>query len=203
MLSLVNTWGACPPDGYRYVFPDDGYLVHAWTYVDWVEFARQHLQTNGKAIPPELEADMQHQLCLSLPPGFCMYDDPNRPRPSTTLTWADVQGGVKTFAKWIAGGMKYVEQKEAERRALICSRCYLNVHVQGCTACKAAVKEITRFQRTKSDASLRACAVCKCLLQAKVHFPISTLDTSDEKVQSMYPEFCWLKKTGENYRVNP
>jgi hypothetical protein len=198
-LKLINEWGPCPPDGYRYVFPTDGYVVHAWTYVDWVQFAKKHLLANDKEVPPSLESDMQEQLCLTLPPGFCSYDDPERPRPSVSLGWDDVVGGVRTFARWIRGGCKYVDQAEADRRALICSRCYLNVNVQGCRGCHQAVQEVVRDKHSKHDPSLRACAVCKCFLRAKVHFPIAILDTESAKVQEMYPGFCWLKRGGENY----
>jgi len=200
MLQLVNEWGACPPDGYRYVFPEDGWLCHAWTYVDWVAAAKAHLTVNNKPIPPTLEADMQQQLCLVLPPGWCLYDDDNRPRPSTSLEWNDVVNGLKTFARWIAEGCSYVLQSEADRRAEICSRCYLNTNVQGCTACQKAVDEVVRDKRTKFDSVLKACAVCKCMLRAKVHFPMSTLDTDDETVQAMYPGHCWQNKQSENYR---
>lgn len=198
-LALINLWGACPPDGYRYVFPGDGFLCHAWTYVDWVQVARNHLQVNRLPIPDDLEKQMQDQLCRSLPPGWCLYDDDARPRPNVSLTYDDVTSGLKTFSRWIAKGCQYVSQSEAERRAAICSRCYLNVNIQGCSGCQKAVTEVVRNKVTKLDAALRGCAVCKCFLQAKVHFPLSTLDTETARVQEMYPEFCWLKRGGENY----
>jgi hypothetical protein len=53
--------------------------------------------------------------------------------------------------------------------------------------------------KSKNDDMLRTCAVCKCFLRAKVHFPIDTLDTESQKVQGMYPDFCWLNKESENY----
>jgi hypothetical protein len=199
-LRLINEWGPCPPDGFRYVDPFDGYLSHAWTYVDWVALQSGHLQANNREIPPDLGEQMQDQLCQSLPPGWCLYDDPLRPRPSVSLSWNDVAAGVKTFARWITEGRPYVAQQEADRRALICSRCYLNVNVQGCAGCQKAVVEVTGNRKTKHDQSLRSCAVCKCFLRAKVHFPVHTLDTQSEKVQSMYPGFCWLNKESENYR---
>jgi hypothetical protein len=182
------------------MFSDDGYVVHAWTYVDWVAAAKQHLFTNNKPVPDTLEQDMQHQLCLGLPIGFCRYDDDNRPRPNMWLSWNDVAEGLKTFARWVAGGCEYAPQAEAERRAQVCSRCYLNVNVEGCSACYKAVLEITGEKRTKADNTLRTCAVCKCFLKAKVHFPISILDTENSGVQQMYPSHCWLNKESENYR---
>jgi len=201
LLQLINPIrGDCPPDGYRYVDPVSGFVAHAWNYADWINEEKAHLRANNREIPATLEADMQHQLCLTLRPGFCLYDDPNRPRPSVGLSWNDVSSGLKTFARWIAKGCKYVSQAEADRRAEICSRCYLNVGVSGCSGCGQAVKEVIADKKSKYDAVLKSCAVCKCFLQAKVHFPIETLDTDNEKMQEMYPGFCWLNKESENYR---
>lgn len=199
-LLLIDTWGPCPPDGFRYVDPVDGYITHAWTYVDWVNEQAAHLKANNRTVPLDLGAQMQTQLCQTLPPGWCMYDDPSRLRPSTSLSWNDVVSGVATFARWIKNGCKYVAQIEADRRAEICSRCYLNVNVQGCSGCQAALQEVVRDKHSKFDNALRTCAVCKCFLRAKVHFPIDTLDTHSEKAQELYPGFCWLNKTSENYR---
>jgi len=196
---LSNTWGPCPPDGYRYVFPETGHVIHAWTYVDWVDMARAHIRANNLEERPLLESEMQDQLCRTLPPGWCMFDDPARPRVTTSFSWDDVQAGLATFAKWIGSGFQTVPQEEAERRALICSRCYLNVNVQGCTSCQKAVETVTKNKKTRHDFLLRSCAVCKCFLRAKVHFPISVLDKSGVN-QELYPGFCWLKKEGDNYR---
>lgn len=198
-LSLIKEQGPCPPDGFRYVDPEDGFVAHAWTYNDWVPIEAHHLAVNNRPIPDNLGLLMQDQMCKTLPPGWCNYDDPNRPRPSVSLGWGDVLGGIAVFARWISGGAKYVDQEEADRRAQICSRCYLNVNVDGCGACHAAVAEVTKDRKTKYDFTLRACAACKCLLKAKVHFPIETLDTENLSVQELYPDFCWLKKGGENF----
>jgi hypothetical protein len=198
-LSLIKEQGPCPPDGFRYIFPEDGWVCHAWTYNDWIAFAKAHLVANSLPVPDDLEASMQNQLCQTLPPGWCDYDDPNRPRVSTSIDWNDLQTGLTTFAKWVQSGFQTVSQDEADRRALICSRCYLNVNVQGCAACGKAVETVTRNKKSKYDFALRSCAVCKCFLRAKIHFPISTLDTQSTN-QQLYPSSCWLKKGGENYR---
>jgi hypothetical protein len=170
------------------------------TYVDWIANAKAHLTANERPVPDDLEEKMQDQLCRTLPPGWCMFDEPGRPRPSVFLNWNDVTNGLKVFARWIAGGCGYVTQEEADRRALICSRCYLNVNVQGCAGCSKAVEEVVRNKSSKYDFALRTCAVCKCFLRAKVHFPIKTLDKESRRVQEMYPDFCWLNPESENYR---
>ena len=142
---------------------------------------------------------MQNQLCRTLPPGWCLYDDPSRPRPSMSLSWNDVMGGLKTFGRGIGQGCQYVSQAEADRRSEICARCYLNVNVTGCASCQKAVQEVVRDKKSKQDALLRTCAVCKCFLRAKVHFPIETLDTENPGAQELYPDFCWLNKNSENF----
>lgn len=197
-LRLIKP-SVCPPDGFRYVFPEDGFIAHGWTYDAWVSCAASHVQANNLPHHELLSEQMEEQLCRTLPPGWCSYDDPNAPRVSTSLDWNAVKDGLTTFARWIAKGCKYVSQGEADRRALICSRCYLNVHVDGCAACHAAVQEITKGKHSAHDYALRACAVCKCLLKAKVHFPMDILDRENPKRQELYPEHCWLKKGGPNY----
>lgn len=197
-LSLIKRT-ICPPDGFRWVDPVDGWVDHAWDYDSWVQFAKNHLQANNRDVPAELAIEMENQLCKTLPPGWCNFDDPNRPRPSTGLGWGDVTKAVATFSRWIASGCRYVTQEESERRALICTKCYLNVTVEGCGACHKAVETIVKGVKTKYDFALKACAVCKCLLRAKVHFPIDTLEGEGTN-QALYPDFCWLKKDGENYR---
>lgn len=180
------------------MFPEDGYVAHGWTYNDWVAAGGAHCQANRYDIP-DLAQKMEEQLCKTLPPGWCNYDDPNRARPSTVLGWEDVMQGTRTMAAWVASGARYVPQTEAERRAQICARCYLNVHVSGCAACHALVETIVKDVHTRYDSFLKACACCKCLLRAKVHFPMDVLDRENSRVQELYPEHCWLKKGGPNY----
>ncbi len=198
-LQLIKR-SVCPPNGFRYVFPETGHIVHAWDFDSWVQSAKNHLQTNNLAEPSDLAETMQEQLCQTLEPGWCSFDDPNRIRPSTSLSWNDITNGIATFTRWIAAGCQYVAQDEADRRALVCSRCYLNVNVEGCAGCQKAVQEITRDRKSKYDFALRACGVCHCLLRAKIHFPQSILDKEQDSVQEQYPSFCWLKKDGANYR---
>jgi hypothetical protein len=200
-LRLVKP-SECPPDGFRYVFPEDGYIAHAWTHTDWVNDATRHYQVNPGlgAVPPDLVERMEDQLCQTQEPGRCMYDDPNRPRVSTSFGWDDVVQGLTVFKEWLLGGRERVEQVEAERRGEICTRCFMNVNVQGCAGCQKLVAEVSGKLKSKNDFALRSCAVCKCFLKLKVHFPLQLLlDNEDEKLQSLYPSHCWLKRGGENF----
>jgi hypothetical protein len=189
-----------PPDGFRYVFPEDGFIAHAWDPYTWLQVARDHLRVNNMPEPPNLQDLMEEQLCQTLDPGWCLFDNENRPRPNINLEWGDIKGGLITFATWLTTGRKLVSQDEADRRALICSKCYLNVNVSGCSHCQTLAKEVIGDRKSKYDFALKACAVCKCLLRAKVHFPISTLDKATDLHQEMYPSHCWLKKSSINYK---
>jgi hypothetical protein len=182
------------------VDPEDGFTAHAWTYTDWVQAQKDHLQVNHKEVPQDLAAQMEDQLCQTLEHGWCMYDDPARPRVSTELTWSDMTRGLQTFGRWLGEGLAVVKQSEAERRALICSRCYLNVHIEGCSGCQKLVKEVSGKLETSLDRTLKGCAVCKCVLKVKVHLPQRVLDRENEKLQQFYPGFCWLNKLSPNYR---
>jgi hypothetical protein len=199
-LSLINPQGPCPPDGFRYVDPVDGWECHAWSYNDWVELYTRHLQANGREVPCLVGLLMQDQLCRTLPPGWCNYDDPGRRRASGSLDWGDMAAGVATFTRWIAAGAEYVSQDEASRRALICSRCYLNMNISGCSNCHKAAAEVTKNRKTKYDFALKGCGACKCLLSAKVHFPVDILNKDMRNVQEIYPSHCWAKQTSPNYR---
>lgn len=196
-LCLINN-RVCPPDGFRYVFPEDGFPAHAWTYNDWLDVARDHCQANGYDIP-DLAQRMEEQLCKTLEPGWCNYDDPDRPRATTVMGWRDVLHGTQQMADWLLHGAKFTTQEEADRRASICAKCYLNVNVSGCAACHALVETVVKDAHSKYDPFLKACAACKCLLRAKVHFPMDVLDSESLRVQELYPEHCWLKKNGPNY----
>jgi hypothetical protein len=58
---------------------------------------------------------------------------------------------------------------------------------------------IVGTRRTKADPFLKACAVCRCALQAKVWVPIEAIDRG-EKDTGRYPSFCWIPKELEAYR---
>lgn len=200
-LCLINPLrGAVPPNGYRYVDPVDGYISHQMDYRSWVEQQEKHLAANRREVPPDLKEQMEEQLCQTLPPGWCNYDHDNRPRPEMEVDWKDVLKGAQALSDWMLKGCKTVSAEEAERRATICTRCYLNVHMGGCSICQAAVNRLADKLHTTQDVHLRTCAACKCTLRMKVHFPNSILDKENPGVQKLYPEHCWLKKDGVNYR---
>src|SRR5262245_42974669 len=142
-LTLINALrGPVPPDGYRYVDPLSGFLCHCFDFRGWVDMERAHLQANGREVPPDLEILMQEQLCMTLPPGWCNYDVPN-PVHTYDLDWKDILEASQRLSSWILKGSPLVKQEEAQRRADVCTRCYLNVHVGGCSVCQAIIEKLS------------------------------------------------------------
>ena len=190
MRCLKNTRSA-PPDFFRWTCPHDGYEVAEVDSTTWEEHARKHMKANGHPIPDDFRAQLEDQLCQSLPPQFCKFHDGKW--VNTRLTWADVKNGTIAILKSFVDG--FVPQEEAERRAKICVSCPFNVHVGGCTACKASkfvVGELAK-KTTPYDARLRNCAICRCHLPAKVHVQKEILDSvTDDAVKQAYPSHCWL-----------
>lgn len=194
-----------PPGYYRYVPPETGVEITAWDADAWVRKAREHLQANNIPVPIDLQAQMEDQLCQVLPPGWCQFDDPSRPRVDTRLSWGDVEAASSTFGGWVSEGRPLVEQTEAERRAKICANCYLNTRATGCgMSCRALLRTLFGLltsRKTSVDDRLQSCAACKCLLRLKVHFPLTLIEQHDKRdLQMLLPNWCWLKQDGDNYR---
>lgn len=200
MLKLTS-YREVPPDGYRFVDPDTGHVTVKEDVISWVQAAIAHRKANSLEVPANFQAIMEHQFCQVLPAGWCDFDDPNRPRVDMRFSLRDVWNWAEAHLNLLTD--KFVDQPEAERRAKICSSCYMNVEGQGCTGCQRVATLFTTElakRKTQSDPFLKSCAVCKCFLRAKVHFPLTIAEAHDTtEIQSMFPSFCWRKKGGENY----
>ena len=187
-----------PPDFYRYTVPETGYRIEAVDSWTWEQKTREHLTANGIPIPDNLREIMHDQICSTLPPEYCLYHDGKW--IDLRITWSDVIAGTVAIMKSLTGG--FVPQEEADRRARICASCPMNVHVGGCSACKAVkyvVGDIAK-KTTQYDSKLRNCAICKCHIPSLVHVRMEVLATSDNaEKQEQFPPHCWKKIGGENY----
>ena len=191
-----------PPTSFRYTH-ETGYTTVASTYADWVSSTKDHFRANDLPVPLDLEAQMNEQLCGILPPTWCDRDPGDVKWVDTHFGWNDFVDGMKAFGRWAVGGVTFVEQEEADRRAAICVSCPLNVNITGCAACHKMATAITGDVAKKHSAYddyLRACAICHCALKAMVWFPIDTLQSNETpERQTLRPDFCWVKQGGENY----
>jgi hypothetical protein len=168
------------------------------------ENVRDHRKANNLPLGTFWEAEVEDQLCQMLPPGHCKETPPGQGRNVfTRIYWDDVVAGTQTVASWVASGLTHVDQELANKRAMICSGCYYNVQITGgCHSCgqiQNLAAKLVGNRKTSSDAFLKACAVCKCSLHAKVWVPIESIHTPQSQYDKL-PEFCWIKKELDIYR---
>lgn len=204
MMRFNNTANS-PPDFWRFTDPETGFVSKAVDHYNWMLQINAHRKGNG--LPLISEAVAENQLCQQMPPGWCHHDDDeqhSRSWVNTRLRWSDIVEGTKAYVALIASGFKTVEQEEANRRAKICSSCYLRVQPQGCGSCVKLGQIVTgdlAQKKTPYDDHLvnMACAICSCPVKSLVHFEMPALDSTDSpEKQAAYPNFCWRKQGGEN-----
>jgi hypothetical protein len=187
-----------PPDGYRFFQAETQTWIRAPDYFNLFVNVSEHRKANNLPLGTFWEAEVEDQLCQSLPPGLCKQVSPGEVRNVfTRIGWDEVVSGTQTIVDWAKSGFKYVDQALANSRGDICSRCWNNVQIGGlCAACQHLQNLAARFtggRKTTSDSFLKACAVCKCSLQVKVWTPIESIDKGTPDL-SPYPDFCWIKK---------
>lgn len=128
--------------------------------------------------------------------------DPKRCMKSDPVVMS--QSAAKTFGNallsLVKNGLKPVPQQLAEKRGRICAyQCNgvsgKNKKLTRCSTCLQAIALTTRIligrRTTPVDTQLNQCAVCRCDLKQKIHYP---LNEGDENV---YPSYCWVTKEKE------
>jgi hypothetical protein len=200
-MQRLNDRTTVPPDGFRYFQPETRMWIRASDYVNLFELIKAHRQVNKIPLGALWKAEVEDQLCKSIPTGWCRETEPGKAAigESTRVMWEHFVRGTTTLIEWAKAGVPVVEQARAEARAQICTNCYKNVAVQsGCSACGQAVNmtlQAARGRTTSLDVYLKTCAVCKCSNRAQVHFPIHILaQKTPESMLPLFPDFCWKKQ---------
>jgi hypothetical protein len=194
MLRLKPS-NVCPPDKFSFQFPD-GHIVYAIDKEEWFEKIKKYADDNQYPVPSKEEAE--DQLCRRLSGEWCDGGD-QYSFISTRFTLHDFIRGTRVLGSFALGAGRVVDQGTASRRALICSRCFANVRVPGCSSCTGmanAVAEIKGKKGTPYDHLLKACGVCHCSNEAQVWIPAEHLKkgVTDEQMEKykQIPE-CWKK----------
>lgn len=186
-----------PPDDYSFRVVQDGTVIKANTYSDWIEKIKKHFADNGYDLPDGIEAIAQDQLCRRLSGEWCSGGTPNS-FVNTRFTLDDFIRGAKIS---LTGSL--VDKETAEVRALICSRCPVNVGVPGCSACTGLANLVAGLKgarSTKYDHLLKACGVCHCSNEAQVWYsPEDLAKGVTPEMMATYQEIdaageCWKYK---------
>ena len=187
-----------PPGGWSYTQFETGARLSAGSWIDLVAAVKKHRLANNLPVGTDFEGEIEDQICQRMPAGIC--DRAGQPGRSGSLNFDAVISGTKTLATWLAGGRKRVDADELKRRVSICSSCYLNQPIDGCTSCSQrlldeTVKFVVGQTEFEGSGFLNSCVACSCLLKAKVQLPLDLLqrNTSNE-VNERLPDHCWLKR---------
>ncbi len=165
-----------PPDKFRYVF-HDGHTVHAFDKPDWIDKTTKYATDNNYPVP-SIEA-MEDQLCRTLSGEWCTGGD-QYSFVSNRFTFDDFLRGMKTLSAFVIKD-EVVPQEVAESRALICSRCVMNMSIPGCHSCTGLVDSVMAIKgakATKNDHLLNSCGICLCANSAQIWVPIERLAKS-------------------------
>jgi hypothetical protein len=191
MFSALNDVMKVPPGGWRYTQTDTGMELSGGDYYSLRERVRRHRQLNALAVGPELDDEIQAQICDRIGPvaraQFCRDKVVRVGDGGRSVEFADVKHFLSTVSKL----RRFVSQTEANRRAEICASCPRNSPIAGCTGCRNLVGllfNVIGNRHTPLDTRLGACGVCGCSLAASVHVPLENFPIVKGHV---YPDWCW------------
>jgi hypothetical protein len=171
-----------------------------------------HYKANGYELPGDIMAKVEAFIC-EREVDYCIGDSTlstssTTPRSNLAHTFHVVVQGTRTLVSWMAKGMQFVPQEQANARAAVCANCPFNDEPQGCTNCnmdtlRKLAEGLIGTRTTPHSSQLKACRVCSCQLAAKVWLPLRTLldHMPDEQVARL-PAHCWLVTERKQAIVN-
>ena len=182
-----------PKSGYLFK-ETDGTTITGDHWSGVVSRVRAYRRRN-KLPPGDPEAEVRNQACQR-DPTICRRDD------GTHAAAVKVASLKSRVLQWFAGIRKsgkrdiseFVSSELAQQRAEICAGCPQNQSLpDGCSSCKAAVKELRLevIGGRKVDGRLvnHGCAVLGSDLATQAWLDLLTLD------QAELPAHCWRKRT--------
>jgi hypothetical protein len=189
------------PGGFRYLCRETGKWITAPSWIELVAWTKRHFEANQIPIRLMLEAEIEDQLCSTLPPGFCEQSDPIQQRRAAQIARPGIKE-VDSFTRllvkrWTGKGL--VSQDEAEAHGRVCLGCPYNQAPDGCTSCSSdATKEAIEFalgtgkKSTPHDGLLKSCLLCKCHLRSKVWCRPEDIRAASPDLVELLPEWCWV-----------
>lgn len=188
-----------PPRGFRYVQPETRLGLDGDNYNELMKKVLAHrLYKNlARATLPEVQEDVERQICSRLSKNECHSEGPNddlRPVEETAvLTLSSAMRFTGAAIKWLASGAKVVEMDHLKRRQGKCLNCPINQPLKACS-CSGFYKAINAVvPEARRDPGLHICGACGCSINAKVQMPLKMVMDSDEGRNIKYPKFgCWV-----------
>lgn len=185
----VSRPGQGTTNEWRYVQPETATVFNAFSYWELEEKVQKHRKAMSLDLAEGWRERFQDDLCRQNEEVPCIGRTPKSDGSTDCRLSLDaLRRFMDTISKWDG---TLVERSEAERRAAICVGCPKNKSVRGCWGCAGLLKKVVSFLQGKKgttvDAALESCAVCCCVLRAKVWMPLNTEDGLE------YPSHCWQR----------
>lgn len=205
LLKLIDT-NTTPPDGYRFIHPEDGYRTGPFNAkADWLLAILKHKEDNGYPVAPDWQAQAEDQLARMLPPGWGYYENGEAPQHfiDARMGYEDVMNGMRVLIEFVRQGAPLVDQQLAESRAKTCSACFYNIRVAGCGTCIGLaniVEEVATNKHTESDGVLedKSCGICRCVSRAHIWLPADVLAKGvNDGMMELFNEVPWCWKAKE------
>ena len=192
-----------PPGNWQFVQQESKYHMAAVTFDSLLGKVLAHRKNMNYPLVSEgyntLSDEVQDYICWSLNPVDQVANCQMGFTTVTSVNWQVVAKFLRTMGSWfMSHGFSPAPQEEADRRALICSTCPLNVGLSGCGPCALTLQGIRAAllkRSTPYDAQLSACGICGCDNALSVHVPLEALKAGDTSA-GIYPEWCWKTTQG-------
>lgn len=165
---------------------------------------KHNLSTDYGVVGDELEKYTRARLGIPLPSPSFFQPSSSRLPARVVAAAADIKRaaqGTSVVLDWLTSGGAPVAQELANKRAATCVACPKNVEGSWYTVAPAELIRSTLSARsdlklaTPSDASLKSCDVCKCLMRLKVWTPLEfILAKTKPEIMGEFPTNCWIAK---------
>lgn len=181
-----------PPGGkWFYRVPETGRFLESLTSLsDLLTIVTRHYQVNNLKVPPNLQALVEHYICINVTPGFCSGPDPRVPSQFPISVFEISEATEKMFR---GKGVGPVGMADAIRRAGVCRAC--PSHSLGiCTSCNQLQTMARRLVRGRPLTMDRHLGVCK-----EFRVPVNGLVQVSEVSlpKNPLPPTCWVVVEGE------
>lgn len=169
--------------------PDTGYIYKANNEKELLERIVNYRKQNELSEIEFLPVVVENCLCrrrVNL--GACEAREPLKRSIQQYF-----KGGIALLKSMVY--KSYTSQREADRRAKICTLCPLNIFPDKGPFLKWAdetAELMVGSRKSMHHSELGNCAACGCNLRAKVFFD-GTIELTDKEFKEM-PEQCWQKQ---------
>lgn len=182
--------GIIPPNGWHYY--DRDVKITGIDFRDLVKNVQRFRAENGLAFG-DAEADISRYICTNHP-RFCTGTDGMEPS-STVVNLQQLMEDVGQWAKSLLFDKKtrgFVNDTEAERRALICTNCEFNKPWRAaCSSCVAAVERNSASVREGRDTPTSR-ILGGCVKMRHDNRSAVFLDSDNFQDKPELPGNCWL-----------